>query len=111
MPILTVELRGNTRAIGDKFRNYALWSSEENLNWFLLRKEMINPDDPDQENETKLLNYCIAIGPRQPLPSTNFIESKDIAKSRNRQPVVEPFPTCGDVFQVVDGRVGRRHNT
>ncbi|GFV87860.1 hypothetical protein TNCV_781421 [Trichonephila clavipes] len=27
--------------------------------------EIVNPDDTDQDNETKLLNYCIAIGPVQ----------------------------------------------
>ncbi|GFV53215.1 uncharacterized protein TNCV_1065741 [Trichonephila clavipes] len=27
--------------------------------------EMVNPDDPDQDNGTKLLNYCIVIGPSQ----------------------------------------------
>ncbi|GFU29753.1 hypothetical protein TNCV_4745781 [Trichonephila clavipes] len=27
--------------------------------------QIVNPDDPDQDNGTKLLNYCIAIGPSQ----------------------------------------------
>ncbi|GFX21000.1 hypothetical protein TNCV_2044761 [Trichonephila clavipes] len=25
--------------------------------------EIVNPDDPDQDNGTKLLNYCIVISP------------------------------------------------
>ncbi|GFS90486.1 hypothetical protein TNCV_4096951 [Trichonephila clavipes] len=27
--------------------------------------EIVNPDDPDQDNGAKLLNYCIVIGPGQ----------------------------------------------
>ncbi|GFX51864.1 hypothetical protein TNCV_3062821 [Trichonephila clavipes] len=27
--------------------------------------EIVNPDDPNQNNGTKLLNYCIVIGPGQ----------------------------------------------
>ncbi|GFW96032.1 hypothetical protein TNCV_957461 [Trichonephila clavipes] len=27
--------------------------------------DIVSPDDPDQDNGTKLLNYCIAIGPGQ----------------------------------------------
>ncbi|GFT76082.1 hypothetical protein TNCV_1255631 [Trichonephila clavipes] len=27
--------------------------------------EIVSPDDPDQDNGTKLSNYCIAIGPGQ----------------------------------------------
>ncbi|GFY01254.1 hypothetical protein TNCV_5077211 [Trichonephila clavipes] len=27
--------------------------------------EIVNPDDPDEDNGTKLLNYCIVIGPGQ----------------------------------------------
>ncbi|GFW08658.1 hypothetical protein TNCV_2776791 [Trichonephila clavipes] len=27
--------------------------------------QIVNPDDPDQDNGTKLLNYCIVIGPGQ----------------------------------------------
>ncbi|GFV22026.1 hypothetical protein TNCV_4527111 [Trichonephila clavipes] len=32
-------------------------SGKEIWNW-----EIVNPDDPDQDNGTKLLNYCIANG-------------------------------------------------
>ncbi|GFX73752.1 hypothetical protein TNCV_4290681 [Trichonephila clavipes] len=27
--------------------------------------EIVSPDDPDQDNRTELLNYCIVIGPGQ----------------------------------------------
>ncbi|GFW09325.1 hypothetical protein TNCV_4276531 [Trichonephila clavipes] len=27
--------------------------------------EIVNPDDPDQGNGTKFLNYCLVIGPGQ----------------------------------------------
>ncbi|GFV40440.1 uncharacterized protein TNCV_4493971 [Trichonephila clavipes] len=31
----------------------------------ILKWKFVNPDDPDQNNGTKLLNYCIVIGPGQ----------------------------------------------
>ncbi|GFT30493.1 uncharacterized protein TNCV_2377751 [Trichonephila clavipes] len=41
--------------------------------------EIVNPDDPDQNNGTKLLNYCIVIGPGQGLGS-NTGEGMDVCK-------------------------------
>ncbi|GFW80486.1 hypothetical protein TNCV_2415881 [Trichonephila clavipes] len=33
--------------------------------WDVNMGKIVNPDDPDQDNGTKLLNYCIVIGPGQ----------------------------------------------
>ncbi|GFX63975.1 hypothetical protein TNCV_41511 [Trichonephila clavipes] len=30
-----------------------------------LKMEIVSPDDPDTDNGTKSLNYCIVIGPEQ----------------------------------------------
>ncbi|GFX59954.1 hypothetical protein TNCV_4984651 [Trichonephila clavipes] len=35
--------------------------------------EIVTPDDPDQDNGTKLLNYCIDIGPGQSQSNTRAI--------------------------------------
>ncbi|GFY02862.1 hypothetical protein TNCV_3507421 [Trichonephila clavipes] len=43
------------------------------------KREMVNPDNPDQDNGTKLLNYFIAIGPGQKVCAACHSRRKSIA--------------------------------
>ncbi|GFX39955.1 hypothetical protein TNCV_2647181 [Trichonephila clavipes] len=46
--------------------------------WDGIRKwKIVSPDDPDQDNGTKLLNYCIVIGPGQ---GSKIWNSSDLLK-------------------------------
>ncbi|GFY17776.1 hypothetical protein TNCV_1075111 [Trichonephila clavipes] len=40
----------------------------------ILKGEFVNPGDFDQDNGTKLLNYCISIGPEQ---VTDYVRNRD----------------------------------
>ncbi|GFW25120.1 hypothetical protein TNCV_3156231 [Trichonephila clavipes] len=43
--------------------------------------EIVSPDDPDQDNGTKLLNYCIVIGPGQGIIYTFFETQRYLMQS------------------------------
>ncbi|GFW18748.1 hypothetical protein TNCV_1370021 [Trichonephila clavipes] len=52
--------------------------------WGGIRKwEIINPDDPDQDNEAKLIKRCIVIGPGQEV--SIFMKKKKKKKVRRRR--------------------------